>query len=108
MTLLQERDRARQQRRLVVLAETRRRLKAALANLVPGQKVIVFGSLTKPGVFNDCSDIDLALESEPARMTAGQLGAMLSEELQLPVDIVLLSQCRFREKIAREGEIWIG
>ena len=41
--------------------ETRRQLRAALAELLPGGKVIVFGSMTKAGVFNDASDIDLAL-----------------------------------------------
>jgi len=63
MTLLQERDAARRRRRLEVREETRRRLRAALAELVPGAKVIIFGSLAKAGAFNDRSDIDLALEA---------------------------------------------
>ena len=37
MTLLQKRDLARQQRRLDVFAETRRRLQSALKELIPGQ-----------------------------------------------------------------------
>jgi predicted nucleotidyltransferase len=65
MTLLQKRDQARRQRRLVVFAETRRCLQSALGELIPGQRVIIFGSLVKPGVFNDRSDVDLALETEP-------------------------------------------
>jgi predicted nucleotidyltransferase len=106
MTLLQKRDLARQQRRLDVFAETRRRLQSALKELIPGQRVIVFGSLTRPGVFNDCSDVDLALETEPGQMSAERLVSELMERLERPVDVLLLNRCRFREKILREGEVW--
>jgi predicted nucleotidyltransferase len=106
MTLLQQRDLARRQRRLEVYEETRRRLREALADLIPGSRVFVFGSLTKPGVFNDRSDVDLALEQEPPQMNVWQLTGALMERLERPVDVVLLSQCRFREKILREGEVW--
>jgi len=106
MTLLQERDCARRVRRFEVLAETRRRLKRALADLIPGQKVILFGSLTKPGVFNDRSDVDLALESEPPSVSLAGLTSELEERLQRRVDVVLLSQCHWRDKILREGEVW--
>ncbi len=106
MTLLQQRDLARRQRRLEVYEETRRRLKESLADLMPGCRVYVFGSLTRPGVFNDRSDVDLALEQEPPQMNVWQLTGALMERLERPVDIVLLDQCRFRDKILREGEIW--
>lgn len=106
MTLLQERDLRRHQRRLEVYAETRRRLRAALANLIPGHRVIIFGSLTKPGVFNDRSDLDLALENEPPGMDCWALQSELMERLERPVDVVRLDKCRFREKILREGEVW--
>jgi predicted nucleotidyltransferase len=106
MTLLQKRDVARRQRRLDVLAETRRCLQSALRELIPGQRVIVFGSLTKPGVFNDRSDVDLALETEPAQMSLERLVSELMERLNRPVDVLLLNRCRFRGKILREGEAW--
>jgi predicted nucleotidyltransferase len=106
MTLLQKRDLARRQRRLEVLADTRRDLRAALTHLVPGSRVILFGSLTKPGIFNDRSDVDLALEAEPPGMDALHLTAELTERLGRPVDVVLLEKCRFRRKIIREGEVW--
>lgn len=106
MTLLQQRDQARQRRRMETYAETRERLKEALAQLIPGENVIVFGSLTKPGVFNDCSDVDLALEKEPAKMSSWELASELTERLGRPVDVVLLGRCRFRAKIVREGEPW--
>jgi predicted nucleotidyltransferase len=68
--------------------------------------VILFGSLTRPGVFNDNSDVDLALETEPPEMSAERLISELMERLERPVDVVLLSQCSFRDKILREGEVW--
>ena len=68
--------------------------------------MIVFGSLTRPGVFNDASDVDLALERPPAAMSEGCLMVELMERLSRRVDVVLLSECRFRAKILREGEVW--
>ena len=106
ITLLQERDAVRRQRRLDLYSETRHRLRAALTEIVPGHRVILFGSLTRPGVFNDRSDVDLALESEPSEMSVLRLIASLSERLDRPVDVVLLRQCRFSAKILREGEVW--
>jgi len=106
MTLLQQRDEARRRRRLEVYTETRRRLRGALADLVPGHRVIVFGSLTKPGVFNERSDVDVALEAELPEMDSLKLTAELMERLDRPVDVVLLERCRFRDKILREGEPW--
>jgi predicted nucleotidyltransferase len=108
MTLLQERDTARRQRRLVAWHQTRAQLKAALAALIPGHRVVVFGSLTRPGVFHDRSDVDLALETEPSGMDLWRLHSELMERLNRPVDVVLLRQCRFKEKILREGELWIA
>ncbi|MDQ3621429.1 MAG: nucleotidyltransferase domain-containing protein [Verrucomicrobiota bacterium] len=108
MTLLQQRDLARRQRRLQVYGETRSRLKQALAELIPGRRVLVFGSLTRPGIFNDCSDVDLALEEEPPHINAWRLASELSERIGRPVDVLLLARCRFRAKILREGEAWIA
>lgn len=107
MTLLQRRDLAPRQRRLKVLADARRELRAALADLISGNRVILFGSITKPGVFNDRSDIDLALETEPPGMDAVHLTGELMERLGRPVDVVVLENSRLRKKILREGEIWM-
>ncbi len=108
MTLLEQRDLARRQRRLAAYTEMRARLRTALASLIPGQRVIVFGSLTKPGVFNDRSDVDLALEAEPSGMDTWRLTAELMERLDCRVDVLLLDRCRFRETILKEGEVWIA
>ena len=106
MTLLQERDAARRRRRLHIREETREKLRSALADLIPGERVVVFGSLVSPGVFNDASDVDIALERHPPAMSAGCLMVELMERLGRNVDVVMLSECRLRAKILREGETW--
>lgn len=106
MTLLQARDAARRQRRLLVRNQTRERLRRELTELIPGERVIIFGSLVCPGIFHDASDIDLAFEREPAAMSRGCLLVELAERMARRVDVVLLHECRFREKILREGEVW--
>ena len=63
----------------------------------------VWRSTRRPGVFNDRSDVDLALETEPPQMSVYRLIAELMERLGRPVDILMLDQCRFRERIRREG-----
>ena len=68
--------------------------------------VTVFGSLTRAGRFTESSDVDLALESEPTSMSIYQLIAQLSERLGRRVDVALLSECRLKDKIIREGELW--
>lgn len=106
MTLLQKRDAERQQRRLVLFDETRARLRAVLAEVLPGTRVIVFGSLTKRGVFNDASDIDLALFEEPPGKSIFGLTSEIDERMRRPVDLLFLEKTRLKEKILREGEVW--
>jgi len=105
--LLQEQDAARRRRRLQLYIETRGRLRAALAQLLAGQKVVLFGSLTHPGVFNDHSDIDIAIEQEFPQMSEFRLASELTERMSRPVDVILLKHSRLWEKILREGETWI-
>jgi uncharacterized protein len=107
MTLLQLQNRERDQRNEALRAQTRERLRSVLRKLVPVDHVVVFGSLTKPHRFTDTSDIDIALRAEPAGMSLYQLTALLAEEMGRPVDIILLSECRFRDRIEREGEVWM-
>jgi predicted nucleotidyltransferase len=105
-TLLQKLDSERRDRRESLRNETRKRLRIALKEILPAPTVIVFGSITKPGRFSESSDVDVALEREPEKMSIYQLTAQLSERLGRPVDVVILSQCRFRDRIFREGETW--
>lgn len=107
MTLLQHLNREREKRREALRLEVRRQLSDVLRRLAPADKVVVFGSLSRPYCFAETSDIDLALAAEPAGMSLYQLTALLAEQMGRPVDVVLLSECRFRERIAKEGEVWM-
>jgi predicted nucleotidyltransferase len=100
-------EQERLQRRERLRLEVRRQLRDVLPQAIPSQRVIVFGSLAKPGRFSEESDIDLALESEPPGMSLYQLASRLAERMGRRVDVLLLHECRFQEKILREGETWM-
>ncbi|HSH39582.1 MAG TPA: nucleotidyltransferase domain-containing protein [Chthoniobacterales bacterium] len=106
MTLLQQMAAQDFARRETQRAGARDELGCALAELLPGTEVMVFGSLVKPGRFTDESDVDVALQREPATMSIYQLSSLLAERLGRAVDVVLLDECRFRERIMREAEVW--
>lgn len=106
MTLLQQIEHRRLENRESRRHEARRRLREVLRQTIPDQRVFVFGSLVKPGKFTDESDIDLALESELPHMTVYQLIGLLSERMGRSVDVLLLDECRFKNRILREGELW--
>jgi predicted nucleotidyltransferase len=107
LELLQQRDAARPAIREALRARVRERLRAHLSELLPGATVIVFGSLAHAGRFHEQSDIDIALEAEPAGMTRYGLTSELMERTGRPVDVVILNECRFADKIRGEGEAWI-
>ncbi len=107
MTLLQARAEERRVRRLHLYDKTRAQVRIALHELIPDEKVVLFGSITRRGTFNDASDIDLALPREPARVSLERLISELGERLGRRVDVLFLPGCRFREKIVREGEVWM-
>jgi predicted nucleotidyltransferase len=97
----------RGERREALRLETLSQLRAALQELAPATRVIVFGSVTRPGRFDETSDVDLALEDEPDGMSIYQLTSLLAERLGRSVDVVLLPECRFHGKIRRAGERWM-
>src|ERR1700737_2387955 len=106
MTLLQQMERDRKKRREGMRLAVRAELRNALQEFLPEQSVVLFGSLVKPDQFSEVSDVDFAIEKEPAGMTICQLTSLLGERLGRRVDVILLPECRFRERILREGEIW--
>lgn len=106
MTLLQQLAGERLKNREEMRGEMTRSLRLALCDLLPRQGAVIFGSLVKPGAFSDVSDIDLALWHEPSHMSIFQLSSLLAERLGRGVDVVLLPECRFRERILREGKAW--
>ena len=107
MTLLQQMARNKKRRGEEIRLAVRAELRDALQEFLPAQKVVVFGSLVRTDCFSDVSDVDLAIESEPVAMTIYQLSSLLGERLGRRVDVILLPECRFRERILREGEVWI-
>jgi len=108
MTLLQQIHEQRQQAREHARQEALVRLHDALRQLLPGEHVLVFGSVTRPGRFRMRSDIDIGLLAEPRHFSLFRLQAELEERMRRRVDVLLLSECRFRSKIEREGEVWIN
>jgi predicted nucleotidyltransferase len=106
VTLLQQMDADRRAANERLRLETRRELRTALEELLPGHTVIIFGSLTRPGRFSEFSDADIALLEEPSNLSVYQLISLLGERLGRRVDVVVLPECRFRDKIEREGESW--
>jgi predicted nucleotidyltransferase len=107
VTLLQQRDAARQEARVRLWNDTRKALRAALHELLPGSRVYLYGSLCRSGIFNGVSDIDIALTAEPLGKTIWLLQAELEERLGRPIDLALLGETRLRDKIMREGEEWM-
>jgi predicted nucleotidyltransferase len=106
MTLLKQMEKERRERREALRLTTRVDLRDAIRDLVPHTPVLLFGSITRPNRFNEHSDVDLAIEAEPRGLSIFQLISLLSERLGRRVDIVLLPECRFRDKLIAEGELW--
>lgn len=87
----------------------REALKRALHELLPGHSCWLYGSITTAGRFREWSDVDLAVDELPASgPSLYLLLSLLSERVGRPVDVVVISETRLREKILREGEQWIG
>ncbi|MEO5721230.1 MAG: nucleotidyltransferase domain-containing protein [Chthoniobacterales bacterium] len=107
-TLLQQRDAQRRDRRRESWNRTRVELRRVLGELVPGESVLVFGSLTRPEAFGDASDVDLALFSEPPGKSLYSLQAEFEERMERRVDLILLEESRFKDNLLREGERWTG
>ncbi len=69
------------------------------------RQAYVFGSLARTGRFNDCSDVDFAVEKISAEGFF-DLMAALSSELDRDVDLVELTKCHFAHRIRQEGVRW--
>ncbi len=86
---------------------TREILRRELTRLLPGHRVWLYGSITRPNRFHDWSDVDLAPEAEPGQISLLAVMGLLREALGREVDLAMISQTRLRDKIVREGELWI-
>ena len=105
-TLLQQLETERREHREELRLAVRAALRDALREFAAQTPVRLFGSITHPYRFNEYSDVDLALESELPGISLYRLISLLSERLGRRVDVLLLSECRFREKIIAQGELW--
>ena len=106
--LLKRREERRRQRCEELRQQTRQGLREALHELAPGEEILLFGSLTRPHAFHERSDVDIAFIHEPKKYSCYGLQARIEERIHRPVDLIILSECRFREKIKREGEAWMS
>lgn len=95
---LERRERLRNQVRLDV--------RTALDKFLPGEDVILFGSIISPYHFHDRSDVDIALYHAPVGRSIYGLVAQLDEYLGRAVDLVVLDETRLKEKILTTGEVW--
>ncbi len=107
MTLLEQMNVRRAAQRESMRLRVRAELRSALREMAPGRIVTIFGSLTRPGKFNEYSDVDLALDEEWSDPNTYQLSAILGERLGRRIDVVLLTECRFKKRLVSEGEVWI-
>lgn len=69
------------------------------------RRAYIFGSLVQPGRFSASSDVDIAVPKLPSERWLS-LSAELSAALGYDVDLVDMRQCRFADKIQREGLLW--
>lgn len=106
MTLLQKDEQRRAAERERKRQSIRARLRSALQEILPGKRAIVFGSLIRPGEFTDASDVDVALLEMPTDRSHFGIISELEERLHRSVDLIMLDESRFKEKIQREGELW--
>ncbi|MCX5973205.1 MAG: nucleotidyltransferase domain-containing protein [Coprothermobacterota bacterium] len=86
--------------------ETVKALRNALAQILPGQVVYVFGSLIQPYRFRQASDVDVAFADLPPGLSIYRVQAELEEALKRSVDVLLLPETRFRQTIENEGGQW--
>jgi predicted nucleotidyltransferase len=67
----------------------------------PGCNVYLTGSIVRPGLFSDSSDIDIAVENfKGSRL---DLFMELSELFDIPIDLIIMERCHFSEHIRDRG-----
>jgi predicted nucleotidyltransferase len=69
------------------------------------ERAYLFGSLTRPNRFTECSDVDVAVESIDSESFFEAM-AKLSEQVERDVDLVELSKCPFADRIRQQGIVW--
>ena len=86
--------------------DVRERRRSALLTHAQGEVVWIYGSLCRPGKFNEFSDGDVAFEALPEGISMGYMQSLLSRDTGVEVDVCLLGQTRLEEVIRKHGEKW--
>lgn len=101
---LAQRRAARERERQAVLAQ----LMDLLRELGPRygiSEAYIFGSVTRPGRFDERSDVDIAVERIAPEHLFDAIGAF-SSALGREVDVIELRKCRFADRIRSQGIRW--
>lgn len=65
----------------------------------------LFGSLTRPGHFNETSDVDIAVEQiSPENFFT--VVSLLAEAVGREIDLIVLDKCHFAHRIYQTGILW--
>lgn len=106
-TLLQKLSAEHAERREAARLAACSRLRQALRELLPaGSEVWVFGSVIRPGRFQDDSDLDIAVDRLPPEISEAWLQYQLALRTDRSVDVLNLRETGLRSRIEREGEKW--
>lgn len=70
---------------------------------IPVKSLYIFGSITKENMFNDNSDIDIAIKSITSDITFFKLWLQLEEICAKEIDLLDLDECSFSPLIQEQG-----
>ena len=77
----------------------------ALSEKYSWKEIFIFGSITRNGAFHENSDVDIGIEGlGPLRHYAfvGEISGLMERD----VDVVLLEECGFADRIKEKGLKW--
>ena len=97
--------RRRREREALRVAVRARTLKLLDTSPVELDEAILFGSVVRPGRFDERSDVDVAVSDLEPRDFFALMGH-LEEGLERDVDLVLIDTCHFADWIRRTGLKW--
>jgi predicted nucleotidyltransferase len=101
---LQENERTREAERARVTQSVDEALNE-LSGKYQWESVYIFGSIAKSGKFGKGSDVDIAVEGLDGFSLYSLIGD-ISMMLKRNVDVILLEECPFAEKIKEQGIPW--
>ena len=101
---LARKEQDREKLRQTVLVRLDEALKV-LSEKYSWEEIFIFGSMTCKGAFHDGSDVDVGIEGlNPLDHYA--FVADISSLLERDVDVVILEECGFADRIKEKGQKW--